>query len=253
MHSTDQETNHLQCSDAEARPIARPTASEHRYSRTLGQQTRAGEGDDDKRRRMNNASKQRSQQPHATLADRPQQATRYRLRVQRVLAHIDTHLQDPLAANERSGIAVFTDEGVAECVRRLRLEYSAYALRATSERIRDIALAAGYESPEAFARAFKRSMKFSPSAFTHRGQLTQINTQHRVQLERNQTRRPPNNTRSEQYLNFHRASCAQLPLIAACHASFLQLRGLSVVQWPPPPHTRTDGSRPAAYRASQQI
>ena len=56
-------------------------------------------------------------------------------------------------------------ESVAGHVRRLRLERAAHRLRFTSKSIIDIALEAGYETHESFARAFRASFDESPSEF----------------------------------------------------------------------------------------
>ena len=52
-----------------------------------------------------------------------------------------------------------TGEGVAERVRRLRLERAAARLRSTSRSILEIALEAGYQAHESFTRAFEASSR----------------------------------------------------------------------------------------------
>src|SRR5262249_39313322 len=56
-------------------------------------------------------------------------------------------------------------EGVNEYVRRLRLESAAVALKTTERGILQIALDAGYNSHEAFTRAFRQMFAVAPSEF----------------------------------------------------------------------------------------
>ena len=58
-----------------------------------------------------------------------------------------------------------TGESVSELVRRLRLERAAYRLRRESVTVTDVALDAGYDSAEAFSRAFRRGCGMSPSRY----------------------------------------------------------------------------------------
>ena len=58
-----------------------------------------------------------------------------------------------------------TGESVAELVRRLRLERAAFRLRHESVRVIEVALGAGYDSAEAFSRAFRRGCGLSPSQY----------------------------------------------------------------------------------------
>lgn len=58
-----------------------------------------------------------------------------------------------------------TGEGVAERVRRLRLERAAARLRSTSRSILEIALEAGYQAHESFTRAFEAAFHTSPSHY----------------------------------------------------------------------------------------
>lgn len=58
---------------------------------------------------------------------------------------------------------MLTGVTVAEYVRKRRLTLAAQDLVATSSRVIDVALKAGYESPEAFAKAFRRTHGVSPS------------------------------------------------------------------------------------------
>ncbi|MBB6522372.1 AraC family transcriptional regulator [Pseudoteredinibacter isoporae] len=63
----------------------------------------------------------------------------------------------------------------AECVRLLRMKRAAYCLVFRSEqRILDIALQAGYDSAEAFSRAFKRYSDQSPRDFREQANWTAL-------------------------------------------------------------------------------
>ncbi|USN98864.1 MAG: AraC family transcriptional regulator [Phycisphaeraceae bacterium] len=104
----------------------------------------------------------------------------YAERILRVLVHIQEHLDSALPLDELARIAHFSPfhfhrvfrgmvgEPVAAHVRRLRLERAAQSLKHTGRPIIEIALAAGYESHEAFTRAFGAVFGASPSAFRER-------------------------------------------------------------------------------------
>lgn len=98
--------------------------------------------------------------------------------MQRVLAHVDAHLGEPLTVETLGGVAgmsafhfhrQFTGLfgiSVHRYVSLVRLERAAYRLAYRVDLpILDIALDAGYESPEAFTRAFKQRVGQSPSEF----------------------------------------------------------------------------------------
>lgn len=61
-------------------------------------------------------------------------------------------------------VAAALTETPGACRRRLLLERAAYAL-ADGASVGEAALAAGYRSPEAFARAFRKSHGVAPSSF----------------------------------------------------------------------------------------
>jgi AraC family transcriptional regulator len=105
-------------------------------------------------------------------------ASRYHARVRKVLEYIDTHLDDALDVETLAGVAAFSKFhfhrqfsellglGVARYVQLRRLKRASYALAFRGEQhIVEIALASGYDGPEAFARAFKKSIGQSPSGF----------------------------------------------------------------------------------------
>jgi AraC family transcriptional regulator len=105
-------------------------------------------------------------------------AERYLTRFREVLGYIDTHLQDELCVERLSDVVGFSKYhfhrqftalfgiGVFRYVQLNRLKRAAYRLAFREQApILDIALDAGYEGPEAFARAFRKSVGQSPSEF----------------------------------------------------------------------------------------
>ncbi|WP_437758112.1 AraC family transcriptional regulator [Sorangium sp. So ce1389] len=104
----------------------------------------------------------------------------YIARFRRVLEHIDAHLEEDLTLERLSGVAAFSKYhfqrqfselfgiGVHEYVKLVRLRRASYRLALPAReqaRIIDIAMASGYESPEAFSRAFKKAFGQAPSEF----------------------------------------------------------------------------------------
>ncbi len=108
----------------------------------------------------------------------------YHERMLRVLVHIQQHLDDALRLEELAAIAHFSPyhfhrvfrgmvgESVMEHVRRLRLERAALRLKQTDAAITHLAFEAGYETHEAFTRAFRRLFDASPSQYRERHQVT---------------------------------------------------------------------------------
>lgn len=75
---------------------------------------------------------------------------------------------------ERAGFSRFhlarlfqevTQERLEGFLRRIRLERAAYMLQTSPMSVQEVALAGGYESPEAFSRAFRAMFGLSPSQF----------------------------------------------------------------------------------------
>jgi AraC family transcriptional regulator len=109
-----------------------------------------------------------------TAADTDEYLARFR----RVLEFIDAHLDDDLSVERLSRVAAFSKfhfhrqfsalfgMGVYEYVQTQRLKRASFLLAFRDQHsIIDVALASGYEGPEAFARAFKRRVGQTPSEF----------------------------------------------------------------------------------------
>jgi AraC family transcriptional regulator len=98
-------------------------------------------------------------------------------RLLRVLMHIETHLDDELSPAQLADIADFSPhhfhrvfrgmvgESVMAYTRRLRLERAAFRLKHGQSEVLPLALLAGYDSHEAFTRAFKAHFGVTPSQF----------------------------------------------------------------------------------------
>ena len=101
----------------------------------------------------------------------------YQERILRVLVHIQNHLDEAVSLEELAAIAHFSPyhfhrifrgmvgESVMEHLRRLRLERAANQLKLGNQPITRIAFEAGYETHEAFTRAFGAMFGASPSHF----------------------------------------------------------------------------------------
>ncbi|MGN6105151.1 MAG: AraC family transcriptional regulator [Kofleriaceae bacterium] len=98
-------------------------------------------------------------------------------RFQRVLDYIDAHLDDELTLEVLSAVAglsryhfhrQFSQQlgiGVHKYVQLVRFRRASYELAFREHPILDIALGSGYESHEAFSRAFKKAVGQAPSSF----------------------------------------------------------------------------------------
>lgn len=106
-----------------------------------------------------------------------QKAKAYAQRFERVFCYIEQHLDEPLSVEHLSRVAHFSKFhfhrqfsqyvglGVSAYVRLLRFKRASYQLVFNRELVIDIALEAGFDSPEAFARAFRKEIGQSPSQF----------------------------------------------------------------------------------------
>ena len=103
---------------------------------------------------------------------------RYNQRIARVCDYINHNLDQPLTLDSISDVAAFskfhfhrifsacTGTSVMRFIQLMRLKRASFRLAFEKEkRVIDIAMEAGFESPEAFARAFKRTVGQSPSEF----------------------------------------------------------------------------------------
>ncbi len=102
----------------------------------------------------------------------------YERHIQRVIDYIGKHLDEKLTLEQLSGVACFskyhfhrlftayTGLSLQQYIRWLRLKRAAHQLIVENNKsIIEIAINAGFESHEAFTRAFKQSCGVSPSEF----------------------------------------------------------------------------------------
>ena len=101
----------------------------------------------------------------------------YHQRLLRVLSHIQKNLDAPLPLDELASVACFspfhfhrifkgmTGESVKQHIRRLRLERAASRLLHSDLSVTQFAYDAGYETPEAFSRAFRSAFGVSPQPY----------------------------------------------------------------------------------------
>lgn len=102
----------------------------------------------------------------------------YHARMQRVLRHIEQHLDDPLDLDALSDIAAFSKFhfhrqftalfGISphRYVQLARLKRASFRLAfRSSEAVTEIALDAAYQTPESFTRSFRERIGQSPSEF----------------------------------------------------------------------------------------
>jgi AraC family transcriptional regulator len=104
-------------------------------------------------------------------------AAEYHERFRRVLAHVEAHLGEDLSVEALSGVAAFSKfhfhrqfaqlygMGVFRYVQLVRLKRASFELAFRDRAIMEVALDCGYESHEAFSRAFKKAFGQTPSEF----------------------------------------------------------------------------------------
>lgn len=121
-----------------------------------------------------------------TAGVKPDTLLSYKERLLRVLVTIQERLDERLPLEELAALACFSPhhfhhvftgmvgESLASHVRRLRLERAASRLKRTDLPVVEIALEAGFESHEAFTRAFRGNFGVSPSQFRKRDGVAQI-------------------------------------------------------------------------------
>jgi AraC family transcriptional regulator len=107
----------------------------------------------------------------------------YNQRVLRVLLYIQQHLDEAMSVDSLAEIANISPyhfhrlfsgmvgEPLLVHVRRLRIERAALHLKSTERGISQIAFDAGYETHEAFTRAFKSFFKVAPSKYRAENRL----------------------------------------------------------------------------------
>ena len=100
--------------------------------------------------------------------------------VQRVIVHVASHLDEALALETMAAQACLSPfhfhrvfrgmvgETPMELGRRLRMERAAWRLLHTEQPVTVVAFDAGYETHEAFSRAFRSNYAESPTAFRRR-------------------------------------------------------------------------------------
>lgn len=101
----------------------------------------------------------------------------HRERLNAVLLHIQENIDAPLTVETLAAVAGFSPfyfhrifaaylhETTSDYVRRIRLEWAARRLILSGDQVTQIALDAGYETPAAFGRAFKKRFQVSPRVF----------------------------------------------------------------------------------------
>ncbi len=104
-------------------------------------------------------------------------ATDHVQRINRVLNHIQEQLDQPLKLKNIAEFACFSTfhfhrifmaymgETLHEYIRRIRLEKAAHKLLYSFEPIGEVGFSVGYETPSAFAKAFKNHFAVSPKIF----------------------------------------------------------------------------------------
>lgn len=109
----------------------------------------------------------------------------YQSRVNRAMDHIGAHLDQELRLEDLARVACFspfhfhrifaaiTGETLGDHIRRRRLEAAAILLRDREEQpVTEIALDCGFQSPAAFARAFRERFGMSPSRWREGGHVS---------------------------------------------------------------------------------
>jgi AraC family transcriptional regulator len=102
---------------------------------------------------------------------------RYHRRMQRVLEHIDRHLDGDLGLEALAGIAAFSRHhfhrqfsalfglSLHRYVQLVRMKRASWQLAYRGQAVTAIGLDAGYEAPDSFARAFRQRIGQAPQAF----------------------------------------------------------------------------------------
>jgi AraC family transcriptional regulator len=111
------------------------------------------------------------------MEQRPETLSDYQQRIITVLVYIDEHFNEPLTLDNLARIACFSSyhfhrifqafigESLYAYIKRLRLENAAMNLRSTGLSVTDISFKIGYETPAAFAKAFRERFGITPTGF----------------------------------------------------------------------------------------
>jgi len=95
--------------------------------------------------------------------------------IRAAIDYLETHLMDDISAQDvagqvflspfflQRGFSLMTGYGIGEYLRNRRLYQAALDLQRTDEKVIDIALRYGYETPESFTKAFSRFHGATPS------------------------------------------------------------------------------------------
>lgn len=95
--------------------------------------------------------------------------------IRTAIGYMETHLEDDVGLEDvaravhlspfflQRGFSLMTGFGVGEYLRNRRLYQAAFDLQQTGEKVIDIALRYGYETPESFAKAFARFHGATPT------------------------------------------------------------------------------------------
>jgi AraC family transcriptional regulator len=134
----------------------------------------------------------------------PSTVERYQQRFARVLAHIEGHSDETLSLEVLSGIAAFSRHhfhrqfsgflgmSIYRYVQFMRMRRASWRLAFRPEMsVNQIALATGYEGPEAFARAFRQYSGQSPSEFRSQPDWTEWHSRIRPFLQLRQITMTP--------------------------------------------------------------
>lgn len=127
----------------------------------------------------------------------------YQTRINRAMDHIGAHLDQELRLDDLARVACFSPfhfhrifaamagETLGDHIRRRRLEASAILLRDREDQpVTEIALDCGFQSPAAFARAFRERFGMSPSRWRDGGHAAWSN-QGKVGSNRGKAHRKP--------------------------------------------------------------
>jgi AraC family transcriptional regulator len=111
------------------------------------------------------------------MEPKPETLSDYQQRIINVLVYIDEHFNEPLVLDDLARTACFSSfhfhrifhafvgESLYAYIKRLRLENAAFHLRSTGLSVTDIAFKSGYETPAAFAKAFRERFGITPTGF----------------------------------------------------------------------------------------